>query len=184
MSPQTELVECSCRLRAGMLYEAVFRGLRDAQVRYLVVGAVAVNLHGVPRMTADLDLMVDMREENLRLFVDTMVALGYRPRSPVAAPALLDPATRREWREQKSMVMFTWVHSSRPYEEVDHFLENPTEFDPAYSRRVDVPAGDITIPIACVPDLIAMKRGIGREQDRSDIEALTRLQRLESEGDR
>ena len=165
-----------------MLYEPVFRGLNAAQVRYLIVGAVAVNLHGVPRMTADLDLMVDLREENLRSFVQTTIALGYRPRAPVEAIALLDPAKRREWRETTSMVMFGWIHPARAYEEVDLFLENPIDFDSAYARRLNIPAGDLRIPVASVPDLITMKRLSGREQDRSDIEALTQLLRLDEEG--
>jgi hypothetical protein len=49
-----------------MLYEAIFRGLEATGVRCLVVGAVAVNLHGIPRMTADLDLLVDLSEDIAR----------------------------------------------------------------------------------------------------------------------
>jgi hypothetical protein len=37
-----------------MFYEQVFRVLHKHEVRYLVVGGVAVNLYGVLRMTADL----------------------------------------------------------------------------------------------------------------------------------
>jgi hypothetical protein len=165
-----------------MLYEAIFRGLYGAQVRYLIVGAVAVNLHGVPRMTADLDLMIDMAESNLRRFVETTAALGYRPRVPVAADAILDPAKRSEWRESKSMVMFTWLHSARPYEEIDIFLENPIDFESAYLNRTDMPIQDFTISIAGISDLIALKRLAGRDQDRSDIDALTRLLRSDEGG--
>src|SRR2546430_15707471 len=110
-----------------MLYEAIFRGLHAARIRYLIVGAVAINLHGVPRMTADLDLMVDMKQNNLRSFVETVTGLGYCPRVPVQAEAIFDATTRREGRQTKSMVMFTWIHSARPYEEVDLFLENPID---------------------------------------------------------
>ncbi|MGH7164509.1 MAG: hypothetical protein ACREIS_03160 [Nitrospiraceae bacterium] len=165
-----------------MIYETIFRGLHAARVRYLVVGAVAINLHGIPRMTADLDLMVDMTEWNLRKFVETAVALGYRPRVPVEAGQLLDPSKRREWQEMKSMVMFTWLHPNRPYEEIDLFLENPIDFESAYAGRKELPVIDFTIPLASTSDLIALKRISDREQDRSDIEALTRLQRLEDKG--
>ena len=48
-----------------MLYEQLFKGLHTHRIRYLVVGAVAVNLHGIPRMTADLDVMVDLEKENV-----------------------------------------------------------------------------------------------------------------------
>lgn len=166
-----------------MLYEEIFRGLYSSRVRYLIVGAVAINLHGVPRMTADLDLMVDMTESNLRSFVETVTGLGYRPRVPVRAEAILDATTRREWQETKSMVMFTWIHSARPYEEVDLFLENPIDFETAYVHRKDLPVDDFTIPLARISDLITLKRLAGREQDRSDIEALSRLLRLETEGE-
>lgn len=165
-----------------MLYEALFRGLHAAQIRYLVVGAVAINLHGVPRMTADLDLMIELSEPNLDAFVKALSALGYRPRVPVAATDFLDPAKRREWQDSKSMVMFTWVHPDRPYEEIDVFLENPINFDAAYSKRKDLPVEDFTIPLAGVSDLITMKRLSGREQDSADVEALTRLLQLDEEG--
>ena len=164
-----------------MLYEAVFRGLHTGRVRYLIAGAVAVNLHGVPRMTADLDLMVDLKEANLRAFVDAMIALGYRPRVPVPPDSLLDPAVRREWRAVRSMIMFTWIHPDRPYEEIDLFLEHPIDFEAAYARRRNVAIGDIMIPLVSIGDLIAMKRMTGRQQDRSDIEALTQLLRMDEE---
>jgi hypothetical protein len=165
-----------------MLYEALFRGLHVAHVRYLLVGAVAINLHGVPRMTADLDLMVDMSESNLRTFVQTMISLGYKPRVPVEAGEVLDPVKRREWKETKSMIVFTWLHPARPYEEVDMFLENPIDFGTAYANRKEVMVGDFTIPLVGVSDLIALKSLSDREQDRSDIEALRQIQRLTEEG--
>lgn len=167
-----------------MLYEALFRGLHTAHVRYVLVGAVAINLHGVPRMTADVDLMVDLRESNLRTFVQTMTSLGYKPRVPVAAAEILNPVKRREWKENKSMIVFTWLHPARPYEEVDMFLENPIDFEAAHAKRKEVPIGDFTIPLAGIPDLIALKSLSDRQQDRSDIDALRQIQRLTEEGSR
>jgi hypothetical protein len=38
-----------------VFYEDVFRALNRHRVRYLIVGGIAVNLSGVPRMTRDLD---------------------------------------------------------------------------------------------------------------------------------
>ena len=165
-----------------MLYETLFRGLHVAHIRYLLVGAVAINFHGIPRMTADVDLMVDMAEANLRLFVETMTSLGYKPRVPVAATEILDPTNRREWKETKSMIVFTWLHPARPYEEVDVFLKNPIDFGAAYVNKKEVAIEGFVIPFAGVPDLIALKSLSDREQDRSDIEALRKIQRLTGEG--
>jgi hypothetical protein len=39
-------------------FEQIFEALGQAGVRYVVVGGVAVVLHGHPRLTADRDLVV------------------------------------------------------------------------------------------------------------------------------
>jgi hypothetical protein len=44
----------------------LFAALGQAQARYLVVGGVAVVLHGHPRFTADLDLVVALDPDNVR----------------------------------------------------------------------------------------------------------------------
>ena len=43
---------------SGFFYHDAFATLTAAGVRFVVVGGVAVNLQGVPRFTADLDLAV------------------------------------------------------------------------------------------------------------------------------
>lgn len=45
------------------LFEPVLAALDAAEVRYVVVGGVAVVLHGHPRLTADLDLVIDLAAE-------------------------------------------------------------------------------------------------------------------------
>jgi hypothetical protein len=42
------------------LFEPIFEALNSVQVRYIVVGGVATVLHGFARLTADLDLIVDL----------------------------------------------------------------------------------------------------------------------------
>ena len=39
-------------------YKTIFRELNESGVDYLVVGGLAVNFHGIPRMTYDIDLMI------------------------------------------------------------------------------------------------------------------------------
>jgi hypothetical protein len=51
-----------------------------------------------------------------------------------------------------------------------------------HAARVRYLVEDFTIPLAGVPDLIAMKRIAGREQDCSDIDALTRLLQMDEGG--
>jgi hypothetical protein len=48
-----------------MFYLDLFRCLHEHDVRYLLVGGLAMNLHGVPRMTMDVDLILAMDDANL-----------------------------------------------------------------------------------------------------------------------
>jgi hypothetical protein len=47
------------------LYRNLFSKLNQAKIEYLVVGGVAVNLHGFRRFTGDLDILVLINPENL-----------------------------------------------------------------------------------------------------------------------
>lgn len=70
--------------------ERALQALNSAGVRYLVVGGVAVVLHGHLRTTADLDLVVQLERENVLKAVRALAGLGYRPRAPVAALRALE----------------------------------------------------------------------------------------------
>ncbi|MBI5628980.1 MAG: hypothetical protein HY953_08675, partial [Candidatus Rokubacteria bacterium] len=71
-----------------LFYEDVLRALDAASIRFVLVGGVAVILHGVPRTTADLDLAIDLEEVNVRRVVGVMTQLGVIPRAPVEAADL------------------------------------------------------------------------------------------------
>ena len=159
------------------MYEAVFRALNQAAVRYLVVGGVAVVLHGVPRTTADLDLVLALDEHNLLSAVTTLESLGFRPRAPVPAIQLADPQRRQKWIREKGMRAFSFHDPRSGYREVDILIDHVLDFDSAWGRRRTERAGDLEIPVASMEDLIALKRGTGRAQDASDVEALERLRR-------
>ncbi len=54
------------------VFEEVCGALNRARVRYVVVGGVAVVLHGYPRLTADLDLVVDLAPEQAAAAIDAL----------------------------------------------------------------------------------------------------------------
>ena len=64
-------------------FEKVFSALNKAKVRYLVVGGIAVNLYGIERATADIDLVVDLEGNNLNRFIAVMKELNFKPKIPV-----------------------------------------------------------------------------------------------------
>jgi hypothetical protein len=41
-------------------FDAIFPALEASGVRYVIVGGVAVNLHGYQRFTKDVDIVIDL----------------------------------------------------------------------------------------------------------------------------
>lgn len=161
-----------------MYYEKVFGGLNEHKVRYLVVDGIAVNLYGVLRATADLDLVLDMSNQNLSDFVNCMEKLGYHPRVPVKASEFIDPTKRKEWKETKGKVVFSFFHLTKSQQEIDIFIDSPIDFEKAYKKKTSVTAKGIKIPLISINDLIKLKRISGRNQDLADVEALERVKKI------
>jgi hypothetical protein len=155
--------------------ETVLAALNAAGVRYLVVGGVAVVLHGHLRTTADLDLVVDLEPANVVSALDALTALGFRPRAPVPAASFADESIRQQWIDEKGMTVFSMWSPSRPGFEVDIFAELPLDFAAAAGRCVRAPLETTEVPVAAIEDLINLKRAAGRPQDIQDIEALEAL---------
>ena len=85
--------------------EAIAAALSDANVRYLIVGGLAVAAHGYGRATFDVDLVVQLQPDNVRRAMEALEALAYRPLTPVAAREFADPATRERWIRDKRMIV-------------------------------------------------------------------------------
>lgn len=153
--------------------ESVLAALNEAGVRYLVVGGVAVVLHGHLRTTADLDLVVQLDTENTLRAVDALTSLGYRPRAPVAAEQLADPAVREAWIVERGMTVFSLWSGRFPGLEVDLFVSEPFDFDEAFERAIRVTLDETTVPVVSLDDLVALKRAAARPIDLADVEALT-----------
>jgi hypothetical protein len=156
-------------------FEDFFRSLNQEGVRYVVVGGLAVVLHGHPRMTADIDLVVDLEPAAAELAIQTLTRMGLRPRIPVDAEAFADPSQRRSWIEERGMTVFNLYDPDDPLRSVDLFVESPIPFDQLWSRSdlIGLPGGDVRV--ASIEDLIAMKKKAGRPLDHADIEALEAL---------
>jgi|SRR3989338_2694884 len=158
-----------------MYYEQVFKVFQTQNVAYLVAGGMAVNLHGVPRFTKDLDILVDTSQSNLKRLGAALKQLGYRPRVPVTMDEFLNPANWPKWKKEKGMIAFTLYRSAVPYEEIDILINSPIPYSVAGKNRVKLKAGAISVQLVSIDDLIRMKRKAGRNQDLSDIEALKKV---------
>jgi predicted nucleotidyltransferase len=157
-------------------YIDIVRELNQAGVRYIVVGGVAVNMHGVPRMTYDLDLLVDLEDRNLEVLLGLLEGWGFRPRVPVHILDLADGSKRREWIEDKGMKAFNLVNEQWALSEIDIIIDSPVSYEQARANQVTVKVSGVEVPIASIPDLVLMKQNTGRNQDEADIRYLEQVQ--------
>ncbi len=123
------------------LFEPVFEALNRAGVRYVVVGGVAVVLHGHPRLTADLDLAIDLSPAEARKAIEALVGLGLRPRAPVDPAGFADPAVRARWVGERGMRVFSLVDPFDPLRVVGLFAENPVDFEGLWARSETMALG-------------------------------------------
>jgi len=154
------------------MFEELFELLNQAGVRYVVVGGLAVVLHGHPRLTADVDLVVDLDPAAAELAIRTLTAMGLKPRIPVDPAAFADSVQRQAWIDERGMTVFSLYDPSNALRSVDLFVEAPFPFEDLWSRSklISLPSGDVRV--ASIDDLINMKRIAGRPQDSEDIKAL------------
>ena len=158
-------------------FEPVLKALSDARVRYLVVGGVAVVLHGYLRTTGDLDLVVELNPDNLARALDALERSGFQPRPPVPLKSFADPEARRLWIETKNLQVFSLWHPELPGFEVDLFVEEPFDFDQAWERKVDVALTHTVATVVGLEDLLKLKRAAGRARDLEDVAVLEKLAR-------
>jgi hypothetical protein len=159
------------------LFETLFDGFNKAGLRYVLVGGVAVVLHGFARLTADVDIVVDLSPEEAAKAVDCLSSLGLRPRAPVDPIGFATPATRQTWIEEKGMQVFSWYDPKNPMREVDVFVTHPIPFEDLWTRSMLFSLGTTLVRVASIADLIQLKRLASRPQDLIDIEALEEIER-------
>jgi len=71
---------------------AILRELDARGVEYVLIGGVALNLHGIVRATEDVDLFVRVEEKNIERLKDALRALWTDSNDP-----RLTPRIRRLW---------------------------------------------------------------------------------------
>jgi len=159
------------------LYEEILREFQKQKVKYVLVGGIAVNLLGSFRNTADLDILVEMSDGNLKKVVSILKNKGYRVKQPVDPMGISDKNTRDDWIHNKHMKAFNF-YKEEVLKEVDIIIDSPVSFSEARKSAVKIKAGDITLPVISIDNLIMMKKGTGRGVDELDIEELRKIKKL------
>lgn len=150
--------------------------LAEAKVEFVLVGGLAVALHGYQRVTMNVDVVLAMDEDNLRKFLSVAKASGLRPTSPVALDALAQPALIEQWYREKGMLAFSLCGAEAMATVLDILVKPVIPFSDLRRDATMVEVGSISIPVASIEHLIVMKTGTGGSKDLIDIEELRKIQ--------
>ncbi|MDI6864826.1 nucleotidyl transferase AbiEii/AbiGii toxin family protein [Thermodesulfovibrio yellowstonii] len=157
------------------LFKKLFDSLNQEKVEYLLCGGIAVNLYGIERATADIDLVLRLDEENLTKFVKVVKKLALKPKIPVKIEELISPEKRKEWKKDKNMTVFSLYDEKAPFFIIDILIEEPFDFSEVYRRKKEIKFGETSIPIIPIDVLIEMKEKTGRIQDEADVFYLRKI---------
>lgn len=153
-------------------FEQTIKALNDADVRYVVVGGLAVVLHGHARVTVDLDLVLDLEPAEVLKAIQVLLDLELTPTVPVNPFDFADPQRRSTWISEKNMLVFQMRDQSDDFRKVDLFVKEPIPFSELWERSVLKALATTEVRVCSIGDLIHLKREAGRHIDLSDIEAL------------
>jgi hypothetical protein len=152
-----------------------FQSLHQHQVRYLVCGGVAINLYGIPRATADLDIILDFDENNLHNFLECVKEFGYQQGLPISIMELSDQQKRMKLIREKNLIALSFFSSTFQIVTVDVLIDIPVDFDTLWKNRSERNSTQTPLYLVSVEDLAQLKKYSNREQDRLDIESLKKL---------
>ena len=136
--------------------------LLSARARFLVVGAHAVAVHGIPRATGDIDVWIDSDAENVPRVWTALIRFG----APVEALGVTLPDLAMPG---------VIVQIGLPPRRIDVMTSvTGLAFEDAWTSRVTHQVGDLEVPFIGRAALLENKRAVGRPKDLADIDALER----------
>lgn len=152
----------------------VVAALNAADIRYIIVGGLAVASHGYLRTTKDIDLVVALDPQNVAAAFASLASAGYRPKVPITAADFSDAATRERLIREKNMIVLQFWRDESP--DVDVFVREPFDFDTEWAAaRIEKVNPDLDARVVRLEVLLDLKREASRPQDLADIDALTKL---------
>jgi hypothetical protein len=132
----------------------------------MIVGGFAVNYHGYPRSTLDMDIWIDTDENNLKRLYDSFISLGYEE---------LNCSTAINNLRENHMIKIPLEKTK--IELLDSFMMKD-DFKKCYENHVKAYLGGDEIILIGFDDLLACKRKSNRMKDLLDVKNLEALKEL------
>ena len=135
----------------------VFRSFQKHNVKYVIIGGIASTLHGVPRATFDLDILIEATPDNAKRLLNALLDSGLGTASLTTSEEIL----AHEITIFKDRVRID-VQTSTP----------GVNFQDAWQRRQIMNYHGQEFYVLSKNDLISSKRAAGREVDLEDVRLL------------
>ena len=136
----------------------IIRALLDAEVRFIIVGAYAVNLYVDPRATGDLDIWIEPTPDNASKVMRALGEFG-APLTGVSEKDFSSPGiTLQIGISPRRIDILTQISG--------------IGFAEAWSDRCEFKFGEFTVPFLSKAAVIKNKRAAGRPKDIADLDAL------------
>lgn len=139
-------------------YKEMLQCLSEEEVKFLLVGAYALAVHGFPRATKDIDFFVWATPENAANLMRALVKFG----------APIEDISESDFSSEG--VIFQIGNSPRRIDIITTI--DGVKFDQAYVNRTMFSIEGLQVPVISLEDLIVNKRASGRAQDLADLEKL------------
>ena len=145
------------------LFESLkfLEGLEKGLVEYLIIGGVAVNIHGFQRATGYLDIWFNPTNENFQKLLICFEKLGY------------DISDFKKNNKALSETVIRLPLESF-YIEMLPFLDGKSDFYSVYGRADSITVEGLTVKVISYDDLIMCKANAHRAKDLEDIAQLER----------
>jgi hypothetical protein len=144
----------------------ILRALRAAEVRFVLIGGLAAQVHGSPSLTLDVDICFDTDRENIDRLAGVLEGLAAARRS--MPPDVVAPVDARALRAGDVFLLRTRFGDLDLLAHPDPGLDYATLARHAISAEIL----GVVVQVASLDDLIAMKRAAGRPKDRIELEIL------------
>lgn len=137
--------------------QGAFKSLHSHDVRYVVIGGIAAIIHGVPRATFDLDILIEATTDNVGRLLRALQEAG------LGTAAMTTPAE----------VLANEITIFKDRVRIDVQTRTPgLAFADAWEHRQTIDFQGVPFFIASKRDLVAAKRAAGRPQDLADVRIL------------
>lgn len=141
-------------------FRDLLRAFVDHDVRFLVVGAYALAVHGRPRGTGDLDVWIDATPSNGERAHAALRAFGAPLRELTVADLSVPGIIFQIGLPPVRIDILTTITGVR--------------FADAWKRRVRVTFEDMPVAVIGAKDFVINKRAVGRPKDLADVAAIER----------